>query len=67
MPSFTYSGDDTRYYPTLGLEATPGLVADLESDPEDGRWEATPTARPEVFALPSAPVDPPDEPASTNL
>jgi hypothetical protein len=40
MPSFKYTGDDARYYPTLGLEVTPGAVADLAEAPTDGRWSA---------------------------
>jgi hypothetical protein len=67
VSSFTYSGDDTRYYPTLGLEATPGLVADLATGPEDGRWEPTPKAKPDVSALPPVPVASPDTSAPTNL
>ena len=39
MPAFTYTGDDARYYPALGLEAVPGLVVELDEAPDDGRWE----------------------------
>lgn len=67
MTSFTFSGDDTRYYPSLGLEATPGLVADLADDPGDGRWEPTPQAQPDAFALPPVPAVAPEDPAPTNL
>lgn len=44
MPSFTYTGDDERYYPALGLRATPGSTADLDEMPADGRWAPTPKA-----------------------
>lgn len=67
MSSFTYSGEDTRYYPSLGLEATPGVVADLADAPEDGRWEPTPSATPEVYAVPPVPDVAPEDPAPTNL
>lgn len=41
MAAYTYRGDDARYYPSLGIEAVPGLSADLDDDPGDGRWEPT--------------------------
>lgn len=64
MPSFTYTGTDERYYPTIGLTATPGLIADLASNPDDGRWEPTPSPKTNAKAAP-APV--PADPAPTNL
>jgi hypothetical protein len=38
VPAYSYTGDDSRYYPTLGLEAEPGSSADFTDPPEDGRW-----------------------------
>jgi len=40
VPSFTYTGDEGRYYPRLGLTPEPGQTYDLDEDPADGRWEA---------------------------
>jgi hypothetical protein len=45
MQSFTYTADDTRYYPTLGLTASPGITAELPENPGDGRWIPTPTSK----------------------
>ncbi|AEW94596.1 MULTISPECIES: hypothetical protein [Streptomycetaceae] len=42
MPAFTYTGDEGRYYPRLGLTPEPGRAYDLEEDPDDGRWQAAP-------------------------
>lgn len=65
MPAFTYTGDDARYYPTLGLEATPGLVAELDAMPTDGRWvlAAVPAPAPDVapVALVEAPASVPSD------
>ena len=33
-----YTGDASRYYPTLGLTPAPGTVYELLEDPGDGRW-----------------------------
>ncbi|MCH0555815.1 hypothetical protein [Streptomyces sp. MUM 16J] len=33
-----YTGDASRYYPTLGLTPAPGTVYELPEDPGDGRW-----------------------------
>jgi hypothetical protein len=41
VAAYTYRGDDARYYPSLGIEAVPGLSADLGENPADGRWEPT--------------------------
>lgn len=38
MPTFDYTGSDTRYYPSLGITAEPGQSVDLDSAPDDGRW-----------------------------
>lgn len=40
MPAFTYTGDEGRYYPRLGLAPQPGQTYDLDEDPGDGRWDA---------------------------
>lgn len=42
MTKYTYSGDETRYYPALGITATPGLIAEFDEPPADGRWIPTP-------------------------
>ncbi|MDH6123862.1 MULTISPECIES: hypothetical protein [unclassified Kitasatospora] len=47
MPAFTYTGETDLYYPSLGVHATPGLVAELDAAP-DARWEPTPGAVPTV-------------------
>lgn len=53
MPAYQYTGADDRYYPSLGLEAIPGLVVEFDPPPadggpeggrlvpQDGRWEPT--------------------------
>lgn len=33
-----YTGDASRYYPTLGLTPAPGTVYELLEDPGDGCW-----------------------------
>jgi hypothetical protein len=60
MPEFTYSGDDSRYYPSLALAVEPGDTVTLDSDPGDGRFTAkgvTPVAA--VPATDLAPVSAP--------
>lgn len=47
MPSYTYTGDEERYYPQLGLTVSPGDSAELDECPTDGRW-GTPFAPPAV-------------------
>ncbi|MGW1892144.1 hypothetical protein ACWCP6_18070 [Streptomyces sp. NPDC002004] len=39
----TYTGDEGRYYPTLGLAPEPGESYDLPKDPGDGYWDAVKT------------------------
>jgi hypothetical protein len=48
MPRFTYTGDQGRYYPTLGLAPETGQAYELTADPGDGRWqgEVSPTVEP---------------------
>ena len=47
MPTFTYTGDDGRYYPDLGVgPLTNGQAVDLPADPDDGRWSPTKQAAP---------------------
>lgn len=38
MPAYTYTGDEGRYYPTLGLTPDPGGLYELAANPGDGRW-----------------------------
>jgi hypothetical protein len=38
VPSYTYTGDEGRYYPTLALAPEPGGEHDLDHNPGDGRW-----------------------------
>ena len=33
--SYTYVGDDERYYPEVGLTAVPGATATFDSKPDD--------------------------------
>lgn len=35
MPSYTYIGDDERYYPDLGVAASPGDTATFDAKPDD--------------------------------
>jgi hypothetical protein len=58
MSDFTYSGDETRYYPSLGLLVEPGDTVALADDPGDGRF-ALAGYRPFV---PSVPDPAPQEP-----
>lgn len=50
MPEYRYTGEDARYYPTLGIEAVPDggkdgpTVADLDEAP-DGQWEPVSAAK----------------------
>lgn len=39
MPAYTYTGDEDRYYPTLGLTPVPGESYDLDRNPGDGRFD----------------------------
>lgn len=70
MPLFAYTGTDSRYYPTLGIEAAPGVVLELAEAPEDGRWESQAVAKgaaplpPENSQPDPAPVA---DPEPTNL
>lgn len=58
MPRFTYTGDDGRYYSSLGVTAKNGESYDLDGEaPDDGRWSPKPRA-------PRAPK--PVEPAVTD-
>jgi hypothetical protein len=50
MPDFTYTGDEGRYYTTLGITPEPGETVTLDVDPGDGRWEAVADVKP--FAVP---------------
>lgn len=52
---FRYHGDPGRYYPTLGLTADPGDVAEFDQPP-DSRWSADPAE--------SGPGRPPATPAA---
>lgn len=63
MPSYTYTGDEGRYYPRLGLTPEPGNAYELEKNPGDGRW-TPPDPEPE---LPADEATPPvaDSPAPT--
>lgn len=45
MPLFAYVGTEDLYYPTLGIEAVPGVVLDLAEAPDDGRWESQATPK----------------------
>lgn len=38
MPTYTYTGDEGRYYPSLGLAPEPGQDYELDRNPADGRW-----------------------------
>ncbi|EST24387.1 hypothetical protein [Streptomyces roseochromogenus] len=54
MPSYTYTGDEGRYYPRLGLTPEPGAAYELEKNPGDGRW-TPPDPEPEPPAAEAAP------------
>lgn len=43
MPQLTYTGDEGRYYPALGLAPTPGETYELPRNPGDGNWDAAKT------------------------
>jgi hypothetical protein len=61
VPDYRYTGDDARYYPSLGVDAVPAgaeggpTVAAFEEPPTDGRWEPVP-APAKKKAPPAAPV-----------
>lgn len=47
MPRFTYTGDDGRYYSSLGVTAKNGESYALDGEaPEDGRWAPTSPPKP---------------------
>lgn len=48
MPLFTYSGDDGRYYPELGLTVANGDQVELDQAPDDGRFSPAGAAEPPV-------------------
>lgn len=58
MPLCTYVGDDSRYYPSLGVNASPGMAVEIAELPGDGRWTETPNAAP-VPAAVTVPVSAP--------
>jgi hypothetical protein len=39
MPTYTYTGDEGRYYPSLGLAPEPGQEYELDRNPGDGRFD----------------------------
>ena len=47
MPTYTYTGDDGRYFPTLGLEAEPGGEYELDRNP-DPLWFTPPDPEPKA-------------------
>lgn len=60
MPEFTYTGDDARYYPSLGVSVEPGQTVALEMAPADGRWSSggvpvTPSPDPAADAVTPTP------------
>jgi hypothetical protein len=67
MPDFTYSGDDSRYYPSLALSVEPGDKVTLDSDPGDGRFTLAGSAPvPDPTPDPDpAPVEPDPAPTDT--
>lgn len=53
MPAYTYTGDEGRYYSTLGLTPDPGGEYELDRNPGDGRWtpdDPKPAPEPEAEA-----------------
>lgn len=40
----TYTGDEGRYYPALGITPEPGRAYELPAIPDDGKW-AAPTSK----------------------
>jgi hypothetical protein len=66
MPRFTYTGSDDRYYPTLGVEVTPGVALDLAEAPTDGRWESEATPQ-DAAPLPLESPEPEADHEPTNL
>jgi hypothetical protein len=54
MSAYTYTGEDDRYYPALGLEAKPGVSADFDEPPTDGRWQLGSAPSVEPVPEPSA-------------
>jgi hypothetical protein len=39
VPVYTYTGDEPRYYPTLGLTAIRGATVDLDANPDPARFD----------------------------
>jgi hypothetical protein len=40
VPTYTYTDDELRYYPTLGLTAVPGATHELDANPDPSRFVA---------------------------
>jgi hypothetical protein len=50
---YTYTGEEGRYYPTLGITPEPGSRHQLDHNPGDGDWtppDPEPTPEPEAPA-----------------
>jgi len=58
VPKYVYTGTEERYYPDLGVLATPGQDYSLAERPADGLW-ATPSsnAGTEAQASPQEPSE----------
>lgn len=56
MPLFTYSGDDGRYYPELGLTCDDGQTVELDEAPDDGRFTSAGSSQ--LPPKPTPPVTP---------
>jgi hypothetical protein len=47
VPAYQYTGDDARYYPTLGLAVEPGTVAEFDARPPAPAEGKPPLVKPE--------------------
>lgn len=56
MPTYTYTGPETAYFPQLGRTLAPGDSTELDANPGDGRW--TPPDAPPVDPAPGPPLSP---------
>lgn len=54
--SYTYVGDDERYYPDLGVMASPGSTATFDAKPDD-LWVTSASKKAAAVVKPAAPDD----------
>lgn len=62
MPSYTYIGDEERYYPETGVLAKPGGTATFDAKPDD-LWVSS-SSKKAAAVKADAPTDIPSDPST---